>query len=261
MKAKRVLCSLLAALLLSIGATPAAAWEPPAGGFALEARGGWQQTELRWIPEGVASAFFAAVDDDAIDYVWTVQQVSNPGESPEVLTAVAAENPGVTAKELRAEGALVLTLKATANTLEGRFKISLSLDGAESQPIYIWLMDDSALQTALHQARELLANPGKRYAAAYIASLQTAADKADALYLNAQATPTDINASVAEINALVSSPALALTKYEFVNNLIPGWWKLVDLVTSPFQRLQVRFQSFLQSIGQLIVVTFTFDRA
>ena len=212
MRTRRMLGALLLAALLTALLTTGAG----AAGFPLARSGSWQQMEFR------RSA------DTSQDYEWHVQRLSPCGEWLDVPANA------LLTQEFAAEGVLALVLKAP-----GRYRVSLSLGGAESEVYEAQLLDDTALQAALASARALAANPNKRYDAEYVARLQQAIAAAEALYTQpAGVTGEAMSTKTADLLALADDPVWARGGSALANRFVPGWWKFVDAVTAPFRRLQ-----------------------
>ena len=211
MRTRRMLGALLLAALLLAFLAPNAG----AAGFPLVRSGSWQQMEFR------------CRADTSQGHEWHVQ-IFTRGEWADVPAGA------LLTQELPAEGVLALVLKAP-----GRYRVSLSLGGAESEIYEAQLLDDTALQAALASARARAANPNKRYDADYVARLQQAIAAAEALYTQpAGVTGEAMSARTADLLALADNPVWARGGSALLSRLAPGWWKFVDAVTAPFRRLQ-----------------------
>lgn len=253
MKRKRLLSILLAVVAMAVCCAQGVC-AVGAADVRLTCSGGWQQVEIRWaVPE--KDAFFGLLDAGGAHYDWSVRKVLDDGS----LAPVPMTEPcGVFVRELRQEGVLVLSLKATPEAQYGQFEVRLRVDGAESAPVYVWLLDDSALRDSLAQARPLAANPNKRYDQDYISSLRAAIAAAEALYTATAVTPAEIGARVAALQALAQAPRLSLTGSGFLNKLAPGWWKFTDFVTAPLRLLQNRWNNLFTVVEQVLAAAVTF---
>jgi len=189
-----------------------------AAGFPLAQSGTWQQMEFRCHAETPR------------DYEWRVQILSPGGD----WFPVPPGAQSVLTQELPAEGVLALVLKAP-----GLFRVSLVLDGAESEVYQAQLLDDRPLQKAMTVARALASNPNKRYDADYVARLKQAIAAAEAFYTQPTGvTGAAMSARTADLQALAANPVLVKTGSALLNRLAPGWWKFVDSITAPFRWLQ-----------------------
>jgi len=240
-KCRRILGVLLViAMLAAFAPGVAAAWGPPPT-IELTQSGSWQQMEFRWTVPGDAQAFFAGVDDGTITYEWNVRRISQNFNLTMFMPL-----------ELRQEGILVMSVRAN-----GTLQVSLTVNGLTSEPTQVWLLsDDYELQAVLTQANQVLQN-ARRYCADYIAQLQAAVAAAQSLYAtNETVTQEDISARVAQLDALVSAPQLAMTDSGFFNRFIPSWWRVVDAATAPLRRLQTRSGAYFSVIGQIFAAVF-----
>ena len=244
MKLKHVLSVLLAAVLFAGFAVQSAfaAWEPPTA-IEITQSGSWQQMEFRWNVPGDAAAFFAGVDNGTIAYEWNVNRVSDNFN----LTMLVPS-------ELRQEGVLVVNVRAG-----GILQVSLIVNGQASAPIQAQLFEDFALQYLLTQANRLAQNPSRRYCADYITRLREAITAAQALYVMdvEEITQELLNARIEQLLSLVEAPELALTSSGLLNRFIPGWWRIVDVVTAPFLWLQDRAEVLFAMIGQIFTAMFS----
>jgi hypothetical protein len=264
MKLKRMIGVLLAMLVLASGAVlgARAAWAPGEA-VTLAQSGGWQAAEVRWIVTGDKDEFFAENDAGTSNYYWTVEKIADNGtddDTDDTRTMVPLEERrGVYLKELRKDGSVSLTLKAEPEKLYGQFLVSLSVNGSQSKPVVVWLLDDSDLQAAIKAAKTVAANPNDRYSADYIAALNQAIANANALYGQSDVRPGDISAAEEALRKLTAVPVLALTDNDFINNLVPGWWGFVDFISAPFLWLQnARWSNFFTILAQTFGTLFTF---
>ena len=225
MRARRFVCVFLLAALLTALFAPCAG----AAGFPLERSGSWRQAEFR-----------CRTAQPPVSCEWRVLILAPGGEWVQAQDFLTQELP--------AQNMLALVLKAP-----GEYRVSLVLDGAQSETYEALLLDDSALQAALPPARALAANPNKRYDAAYIAQLKLAIAAAEALYTQpAQAARAAMETKTADLEGLAASPVLARSSFAFLNRLAPGWWKFVDTVTAPLHWLQSypNWGSFFTLLGE-----------
>jgi len=214
MRLRRIFGALLPVALLLALLAPGAG----ATAFPLARSGSWQQMEFR------------CEADTSQAYEWRVEILSPGGDWYAVPPGVS----GVLTQELPAEGVLALVIKTP-----GRYRVSLVLDGAQSEAYEVQLLDDSLLQVALASARALVSNPNSRYDAGYVVRLKQAIAAAEALYTQpAGVTRETMDTKTADLRALADSPVFARSNSALVNRLAPGWWKFVDAVTAPFRSLQ-----------------------
>jgi len=214
MRIRRTLGALLLAALMLALLAPGAG----AAGFPLARSGSWQQMEFRCLTE------------PSQEYEWRLQILSPGGD----WYAVPQGVPGVFAQELPAQGALALVIKNP-----GRYRVSLVLDGVESEAYEAQVLDDTALQAALTSGRALAANSNSRYDAGYVAQMKQAIAAAEALYTQPVGITREVmDAKTAGLQALAGNPVLARSNFALFNRLAPGWWKFVDTVTAPFRWLR-----------------------
>ena len=256
MKVKRIMAVLLAAALLALFGVQGvgAASQPP----SIERSGSWQQAEFRWqMPENAQD----------LDYRWEILRLTNPAapEEDQIWSNVQTYHHVPGKSQHIISGAIVREIDGTSflsmgpsYLIQGYFHVRLIVGDEIAAEDYVWLADDSALQHALDEAKRLTAR-SRRYTKEYIAKLQGAIADAQALYAaDWQVTPDDIAARTTALVALMAQPELSMTGSDFLNRLVPGWWKFVDFATAPLRWLQARADLLWPMFEQVVAAVFTF---
>jgi len=187
------------------------------------------------------------------EYTWYVHKLQNGN-----IIQVPLHAAGVSVWEFPQEGLSVLGLRAS-ESLNGLFVVHLVAAGSASDPMFFWLLDDSALQSALSQAKRLADNPNGRYAASYINQLRLAIANAERLYAtSAGVTPEVMGSAVEALEHLAASPQLAMTGSGFFNRYVPGWWSVFDFIATPFRSLQSRAGALMTMVERVVFAAFSF---
>lgn len=181
--------------------------------------GSWQQAEFR-------------TQNPAEDFAWQVDVIY--GEA--IIS------------ELQQSGMHILTLRAAPG--QNAF--------VRVGSVYVWLLCDNELQTTLARANTIAQNPNGRYCTQYLAQLDAAIAATQLLYTTQEAiTPYDLAAALEQLHLLLEQPVL-LAGNGLLRRLAPAWWRMVDVVTTPFRALQnqSRASVLLPVVGRVFSAMF-----
>ncbi|MCL2105918.1 MAG: hypothetical protein FWH26_02485 [Oscillospiraceae bacterium] len=219
---KRFIGTALAVLLLLLPFSIAVS----ARGEALGLKSaGWAYKEVHWAAPGDAGAY---------DFFWTVKDAR--GETVEVGPA-----NGLWAFEDPAGGSLVLIAQPAAAQNYGYYTVTLTVNGAESEPVEFWLLDDGDFRAALNKAKAVAQNPNNRYTDKSTTQAAALVREAEAVF----AQGGDMDPGGLEEWTLALSKCAAEAEYRLalgwpflnraLNKTARHFWEAYDFITVPFR--------------------------
>ncbi|MDR2647075.1 MAG: hypothetical protein LBB67_03010 [Oscillospiraceae bacterium] len=251
MKTRKIMSVLLAMAIVfaSVGVLSASALD---NGFELTVTGtGWEYKEVSYtLPEDI--------DVTEVAYDWLV---TNSKGATLPLTNKAL---GLTSLMDSAANTLVLVVQPGDVNNYDKLSVTLTANGAISETVSFWLVDDTAFVAALAETKELAANKNDRYSEDFIESVNEAITAAEEIYAKPDVTPDAVAAAIAALEAARSEKVYALTGIDFLDDFlvdyVADFWSCIDKIAAPFAIFESDFWASIQTlISKVIAAFFTFD--